>query len=83
MWPQRHYRPFAGCRLLRQKKAAKYAGDVMPVIEDLKANGATSLRQIADGLNQRGITTARGGEWSAVQVQRLTARPTETISTYS
>jgi DNA invertase Pin-like site-specific DNA recombinase len=56
---------------MRQKKAAKYAGDVMPVIEDLKANGAASLRQIADGLNQRGITTARGGEWSAVQVKRI------------
>jgi hypothetical protein len=36
--------------------------------------GATSLRQIAAVLNERGITTSRGGEWSAVQVQRLMAR---------
>lgn len=35
----------------------------------------TSLRAIADGLNERGIPTARGnGEWSAVQVQRVLAR---------
>jgi DNA invertase Pin-like site-specific DNA recombinase len=56
---------------VRQKTAAKRAGDLLPVIEDLKAGGATSLRQTAEGLNQRGIKTARGGEWSAVQVQRV------------
>jgi hypothetical protein len=38
------------------------------VIESIKEEGATSLRQIAAVLNERGITAARGGEWSAVQV---------------
>ncbi|WP_456685803.1 recombinase family protein [Bradyrhizobium sp. P5_C11_2] len=33
-----------------------------------------SLRQIADGLNAREIPTARGGRWSAMQVQRALAR---------
>jgi len=48
--------------------------EVLPVIETIKAAGASSLRQIAAGLNERNITTPRGGEWSAVQVQRaLTA----------
>src|SRR5208337_261278 len=42
---------------VRQQKAGKYAEDIFPVIEDLKANGAASLRQIADGLNQKGIST--------------------------
>jgi hypothetical protein len=32
------------------------------------------LRQIAANLNERGISTARGGEWSAVQVQRVVNR---------
>ena len=54
---------------------ARAAADVAPVIADLQAAGKTSLRAIADGLNERGIPTARGnGEWSAVQVQRVLAR---------
>jgi hypothetical protein len=48
---------------------------VAPIIAELQASGATSLRAIAAGLNARGIPTARGnGEWSAVQVQRVMAR---------
>jgi hypothetical protein len=30
-----------------------------------------TLRQIATRLNDEGIQTARGGEWSAVQVRRV------------
>ena len=56
---------------IRSAKAAKRAADLMPVIGDLKAMGAVSLHQIAAGLNDRGIKTARGGEWSPVQVQRV------------
>ena len=56
----------------RSAEADKRAAlEVLPVIETIKAAGATSLRQIAAGLNERNITTPRGGEWSAVQVQRV------------
>jgi len=55
-------------------KADNRAADVAEVIADLKASGAASLRQIAAGLNDRGIPTARGGKWSAVQVQRVMER---------
>jgi hypothetical protein len=41
------------------------------IIEELKAAGAASLRQIAAGLNDKGITAARGGEWDATQVKRV------------
>ena len=42
---------------------------------ELQASGATSLRAIAAGLNERGIPTARGdGEWSATQVMRVLER---------
>ncbi len=57
----------------RSETAAKRREDLLPVIEDIRAAGETSLRQIAAALNTRGITTARGGEWSAVQVQRILA----------
>jgi hypothetical protein len=49
--------------------------DIAPTIAELQASGATSLRAIAAGLNDRGIETARGaGEWTATQVQRVLAR---------
>lgn len=56
---------------VRSELAQRRAADLLPVIEAIKAEGAVSLRQIADALNQRGISTARGGEWSAVQVSRV------------
>lgn len=56
---------------VRSENAQRRATDLLPVIAEIKAAGAVSLRQIADGLNQRGITTPRGGEWSAVQVSRV------------
>jgi DNA invertase Pin-like site-specific DNA recombinase len=58
----------------RIKKAESRASDLAPIIEELKASGAVSLRQIAAGLNSKGIRTARGGAWSAVQVQRVLER---------
>jgi DNA invertase Pin-like site-specific DNA recombinase len=62
-------------RATRTAKASKRNEDLLPVIEDIRATGAVSLREIAAGLNERGITTPRGGEWSAVQVQRVIGAP--------
>jgi DNA invertase Pin-like site-specific DNA recombinase len=57
----------------RQESAAKRRHDLLPLIMELRSNGAGSLRAIAEGLNRAGLTTARGGFWSAVQVQRILA----------
>jgi DNA invertase Pin-like site-specific DNA recombinase len=57
----------------RKQRADKRAGDLVPVIRSLQAGGA-SLRQVAAELTRRGITTARGGRWSAVQVKRVLER---------
>jgi DNA invertase Pin-like site-specific DNA recombinase len=55
--------------------AAERAAYVTPVIAELQATGAASLRAIAEGLNARGIPTARGiGPWSATQVLRTLGR---------
>jgi hypothetical protein len=50
--------------------------------KELQAGGATSLRAIAAGLEERGIPAARGGKWSAVQVARVleAASPFEAIA---
>jgi hypothetical protein len=44
------------------------------VITELQASGATSLRAIASALNDRGISTARGGKWFAASVRDVLAR---------
>src|SRR4051794_25035414 len=51
-------------------KAAARAVDLEPILAEIKAAGASSLREIAAALNARGIATARGGKWSATQVDR-------------
>jgi DNA invertase Pin-like site-specific DNA recombinase len=44
---------------------------LLPAIARIQALGATTLRQVAAELNEQGIETPRGGQWSAVQVQRV------------
>lgn len=58
-------------RAVRSEMAQARAADLLPVIETIRAEGAASLRAIAGELNERGIPTARGGQWSPVQVQRV------------
>ena len=73
----RGYVPNAGERArghaVQAEAARQRAASVMAYVEDAKAAGAQSLREIAAVLNASGITTSRGGEWSAVQVQRAMA----------
>ena len=63
----------AGVAAVKAQAAAR-AADALPIVLELQASGLTSLRAIADGLNARGITTPRGGLWSAVQVSRVIER---------
>jgi DNA invertase Pin-like site-specific DNA recombinase len=56
--------------IVRRQRADKRAGDLVPVIRSIQAGGA-SLRHVAAELTRRGIRTARGGQWSAVQVKRV------------
>lgn len=55
----------------RQAKSASYRADILPVIEDKRRQGATTLQAIADALNADGTPAPRGGEWSPVQVCRI------------
>ncbi len=54
--------------------ADQQASNVWPIIRDIQRAGATTLRQIADALNARGITTPRGGKWYATSVKNALAR---------
>jgi DNA invertase Pin-like site-specific DNA recombinase len=56
---------------VRSTSAAKRNEDLLPVIADIQATGRTTPQQIADALNERGITAARGGSWASTQVRRI------------
>jgi DNA invertase Pin-like site-specific DNA recombinase len=58
-------------RAAKTAKARARANDLAPLLEELEAKGFTSLGAIAKALNDRGIPTARGGEWTATQVMRV------------
>jgi hypothetical protein len=51
-----------------------FAANVLPVIHQIQASGVQSLRGVARALSARGVKTARGGEWSAVQVADILRR---------
>jgi DNA invertase Pin-like site-specific DNA recombinase len=54
--------------------ADRFARNVAPIIREIQAGGVASHRGIARSLNARGIATARGGEWTAVQVGSILRR---------
>lgn len=68
----------AASAAVRSKAAQDRAAKVMQQIHALRAEGASSLREIAEGLNLAGITTPRGSIWNASQVKRvLDSAPTD------
>jgi DNA invertase Pin-like site-specific DNA recombinase len=54
--------------------ADRHAANVLPIIQEAQKAGATTLRQIAEALNARGVATARGGRWYAKSVSNVLAR---------
>ena len=54
--------------------ADRFARNVLPVIREIQSGGVTSHRAVARTLNARGVATARGGQWSAVQVGAILQR---------
>ena len=55
--------------------ADQHAANVLPIIREAQKAGATTLRALADALNARGISTARGGSWHAMSVKNVLDRP--------
>jgi hypothetical protein len=56
------------------RDADRHARDLAPVVDDIRAAGATSLRAIAAELNGRGMLTRRGGRWHVSTVMNLLER---------
>lgn len=58
----------------RQERADRRAAALAPIIRDLRAEGASSLRDLAAGLEERGVPTAQGGKWHPTTVSNLLDR---------
>ena len=56
------------------EEARRFAENVEPIINQVKASGVVSLRGVASVLNARGVRTARGGKWAATQVGAVLTR---------
>jgi DNA invertase Pin-like site-specific DNA recombinase len=54
--------------------ADRLAANVVPVIREMQRAGMDTLRDIAEALNARGVSTARGGMWYASTVRNVLAR---------
>jgi DNA invertase Pin-like site-specific DNA recombinase len=63
-------RALASNQALADERAAK----VLPIIKKAQKPGATSLRAIAQALNDRGIRTPRRGTWAPLQVKNILDR---------
>jgi len=72
--------PKSRTRVIRAT-ADRHASNVLPIIQEVQKTGATTLREIADALNARGIATARGGRWYATSIKNVLDRVFERPST--
>ena len=57
-----------------RREAAKRDANLLPVIDQITAAGATSYRQIAEQLNARSISSPRGGKWQPTTVRNVMVR---------
>lgn len=68
--------PAAQARSAAANKVAAdaFAANILPIVKQIQAAGATSLAAIAEALNARGVRTARGGAWYASTVRNIVGR---------
>jgi DNA invertase Pin-like site-specific DNA recombinase len=58
--------------------ADEFVSGLLPVVVAIRQTGANTLEAMSQALNQRGIRTARGGQWRASSVANLFARARRT-----
>jgi hypothetical protein len=60
--------------------ADRHAANVLPIIAEIQQAGACTLREIADALNARGVSTPRGRRWHPTSVANVLARAERAVS---
>jgi DNA invertase Pin-like site-specific DNA recombinase len=59
---------------VRSAAADRHAANVLPIVDEIRRGGATSLRQVAAALTARGLRTPRGGAWTAAAGKNVVDR---------
>src|SRR4051794_29939361 len=65
---------------VRRERAQEHASRVAPVLAELRAAGATSLRALAAALNSKGVPAPGGGTWHANTVRRVVGLPSSSYA---
>jgi DNA invertase Pin-like site-specific DNA recombinase len=65
---------------VQRQSADQLAGSLVPIVKAIRHTGTSSLREIADALNGRGIRPARGIKWHRSSVRNLIARMEAVVS---
>ncbi|WP_352966332.1 recombinase family protein [Mesorhizobium sp. M1393] len=61
-------------RKISIREADRFAQTVLPIITSIQRSGITSLRGLAIALNNRGVRTARNGQWQMSNVRNILVR---------
>jgi DNA invertase Pin-like site-specific DNA recombinase len=61
-------------RAAQTAAADEFAAGLLPIVNAIRATGATSLEAISRALNERGVRPARGATWHVSSVANLLAR---------
>jgi DNA invertase Pin-like site-specific DNA recombinase len=55
-------------------EADRFAANILPIVAAIQNSGVSTLAGIAEALNNRGVRSARGGQWHVSTVRNLLAR---------
>ena len=61
-------------RRVQVAEADRFAANRLPIIRSIQSAGPIGMVSIAETLNERGIRTARGGQWHVSSVANMLAR---------
>jgi len=61
-------------RYSQRAGADRFARNIIPIVQSIRAAGFKGMVSIADELNKRGIRTARGGTWHSSSVRNVILR---------
>jgi hypothetical protein len=72
--PPQPRRPDGATKAGNLAKADRFAEAILPIIDQIRESGATTLTDIAKALNARNIRTARGRRWHPTTVKNVLNR---------
>jgi DNA invertase Pin-like site-specific DNA recombinase len=64
----------ANGRATAVSSADKFAAGLLPLVQALQSSGARTLEALTQGLNERGVRSARGSRWHASSVANMLGR---------